>query len=209
MNLFSTNNYLPFDGLVEYIPNAISIISAQEYLQKLTSNINWQNDFVKIFGKEIITQRKTAWYGSKNFEYTYSNKTKIALPWNKELFELKLLIETQYNEEFNSCLLNLYHNGNEGMAWHSDNEHTIAPNSTIASLSLGAERRFLFRHKLTQQKVELNLQSGSLLLMKENTQNNWIHSLPKSAKITMPRINLTFRKMKIIPTTGGKDKIKP
>jgi alkylated DNA repair dioxygenase AlkB len=81
------------------------------------------------------------------------------------------------------------------MAWHSDDEKSILPNSTIASLSLGAERRFLFKHKNTQQKIELNLQNGSLLLMKENTQNNWWHSLPKSAKIKSPRINLTFRKM--------------
>jgi alkylated DNA repair dioxygenase AlkB len=196
LNLFYPENLLPFDGVVEYFPSFISLASSNFYFQKLESNINWQNDVVKLFGKEITTNRKTAWYGSKSFEYTYSNKTKVAIPWNKELIEIKTLLENQYQEEFNSCLLNLYHNGNEGMAWHSDDEKTILPNSTIASLSFGAERRFLFKHKNTQQKIELNLHSGSLLLMKENTQNNWWHSLPKSAKITSTRINLTFRKMK-------------
>jgi len=195
LNLFFSENLLPFDGVAEYFPNFISLASSSFYFQKLESNINWQHDVVKLFGKEITTNRKTAWYGSKSFEYTYSNKTKIAFPWNKELIDLKTIIEKQCQEEFNSCLLNLYHNGNEGMAWHSDDEKTILPNSTIASLSIGAERRFLFKHKHTQQKIELNLQNGSLLLMKENTQNYWWHSLPKSAKIKSPRINLTFRKM--------------
>ncbi len=195
LNLFFSENLLPFDGVAEYFPNFISLASSSFYFQKLESNINWQHDVVKLFGKEITTNRKTAWYGSKSFEYTYSNKTKIAIPWNKELIDLKTIIEKQCQEEFNSCLLNLYHNGNEGMAWHSDDEKTILPNSTIASLSIGAERRFLFKHKHTQQKIELNLQNGSLLLMKENTQNYWWHSLPKSAKIKSPRINLTFRKM--------------
>lgn len=195
LNLFFSENLLPFDGVAEYFPNFISLASSSFYFQKLESNINWQHDVVKLFGKEITTNRKTAWYGSKSFEYTYSNKTKIAIPWNKELIDLKTIIEKQCQEEFNSCLLNLYHNGNEGMAWHSDDEKTILPNSTIASLSIGAERRFLFKHKHTQQKIELTLQNGSLLLMKENTQNYWWHSLPKSAKIKSPRINLTFRKM--------------
>lgn len=195
LNLFFSENLLPFDGVAEYFPNFISLASSSFYFQKLESNINWQHDVVKLFGKEITTNRKTAWYGSKSFEYTYSNKTKIAIPWNKELIDLKTIIEKQCQEEFNSCLLNLYHNGNEGMAWHSDDEKTILPNSTIASLSIGAERRFLFKHKHTQQKIELHLQNGSLMLMKENTQNYWWHSLPKSAKIKSPRINLTFRKM--------------
>ncbi len=195
LNLFFSENLLPFDGVAEYFPNFISLASSSFYFQKLESNINWQHDVVKLFGKEITTNRKTAWYGSKSFEYTYSNKTKIAIPWNKELIDLKTIIEKKCQEEFNSCLLNLYHNGNEGMALHSDDEKTILPNSTIASLSIGAERRFLFKHKHTQQKIELNLQNGSLLLMKENTQNYWWHSLPKSAKIKSPRINLTFRKM--------------
>lgn len=195
MNLFFSENLLPFDGAVEYFPSFIGLASSNFYFQKLEGNINWQHDVVRLFGKEITTNRKTAWYGSQSFEYTYSNKTKIAIPWNKELIDLKTIIEKQCQEEFNSCLLNLYHNGNEGMAWHSDAEKSILPNSTIASLSLGAERRFLFKHKNTQQKIELNLQNGSLLLMKENTQNNWWHSLPKSAKIKSPRINLTFRKM--------------
>ena len=133
MNLFFSENLLPFDGAVEYFPSFIGLASSNFYFQKLEGNINWQHDVVRLFGKEITTNRKTAWYGSQSFEYTYSNKTKIAIPWNKELIDLKTIIEKQCQEEFNSCLLNLYHNGNEGMAWHSDDEKSILPNSTIAS----------------------------------------------------------------------------
>ena len=195
MTNISILNILPYEGNVLYISNYLNPIKAQEFFDKLFFSVQWQNDVVKIFGKEIITQRKTAWYGDRKFPYTYSNKTKIALPWNNDLIEIKDMIENNCNEKFNSCLLNLYHNGKEGMAWHSDNEKTILQHSSIASLSLGAERRFLFQHKQTQQRIELNLQNGSLLLMKENTQENWFHCLPKTAKVHLPRINLTFRKM--------------
>jgi alkylated DNA repair dioxygenase AlkB len=196
VNLFQTDNLLPFDGFVQYMPNLLNSVSALNYFNQLLQNVEWHNDVVKLFGKEIITGRKTAWYGNRNFEYTYSQKTKIAIPWNKELVALKSLVEKRSSLEFNSCLLNLYHTGNEGMAWHSDDEKTIVQNSTIASLTLGADRRFLFKHKNTKQKIEIILQNGSLLLMKENTQENWLHCLPKSSRINSPRINLTFRIMK-------------
>ncbi|MDQ6667858.1 MAG: alpha-ketoglutarate-dependent dioxygenase AlkB, partial [Thermoproteota archaeon] len=95
--------------------------------------------------------------------------------------------------KFNSCLLNLYHNGDEGIAWHSDDEKPLGENSIIASLSFGAERKFSFKHKQTKQTISVVLEHGSLLIMKDATQTNWVHSLPKSKKITRPRINLTFR----------------
>jgi alkylated DNA repair dioxygenase AlkB len=125
--------------------------------------------------------------------YTYSNATKQALTWTKELSDLKRLVEQITEARFNSCLLNLYHNGNEGMAWHSDDEESLGMNTTIASLSFGAERKFSFKHKQTKQMVSLVLEHGSLLIMKDATQTNWLHSLPKSKKIIRPRINLTFR----------------
>jgi alkylated DNA repair dioxygenase AlkB len=125
--------------------------------------------------------------------YTYSSTTKRALAWTTELSELKQIIEGYAGTKFNSCLLNLYHNGNEGMGWHSDDEKPLGKNNTIASLSFGAERKFSFKHKQTKQTVSVVLEHGSLLVMKGATQSNWLHSLPKSKNITQPRINLTFR----------------
>jgi alkylated DNA repair dioxygenase AlkB len=156
-------------------------------------NTQWEKDEVIIFGKHITTKRKVAWYGDSKYLYTYSNTTKRALAWTKELSELKQIVEEYAGIKFNSCLLNLYHNGNEGMGWHSDDEESLGKNNTIASLSFGAERKFSFKHKQTKQIVSLVLEDGSLLIMKDATQSNWLHSLPKSKNITQPRINLTFR----------------
>jgi alkylated DNA repair dioxygenase AlkB len=141
---------------------------------------------------------KVAWYGDSEYLYTYSNTysntTKRALAWTKELSELKQIVQEYAGTKFNSCLLNLYHNGNEGMGWHSDDEKSLGKNNnTIASLSFGAERKFSFRHKQTKQIISVVLEHGSLLVMKGATQSNWLHSLPKSKTITQPRINLTFR----------------
>ena len=116
-----------------------------------------------MFGKRIVTKRKVAWYGEKAFEYSYSNTTKLALPWTKTLLELKLLAQETTNETYNSCLLNLYHDGSEGMAWHSDGEKDLKKNGAIASLSFGAERKFAFKHKDTKEKVSLILEHGSFV----------------------------------------------
>jgi alkylated DNA repair dioxygenase AlkB len=168
---------------------------ANEYFDSLLQNIPWKNDEVSVFGKRIVTKRKTAWYGDSNYVYIYSNTIKQALPWTKELVNLKQIVENLSNTKFNSCLLNLYHDGNEGMGWHSDDEKSIEENSTIASVSFGAERKFCFKHKQNKKIISVLLEHGSLLLMKEVTQKNWLHSLPKSKKVTLPRINLTFRRM--------------
>ena len=106
-----------------------------------------------IFGKKILTKRKVAWYGDDNYEYTYSNSTKKAIPWTPELLKLKALAVEKTGEEFNSCLLNLYHSGDEGMAYHSDGEKNLKKNGAIASLSFGAERKFSFKHKFTKEKA--------------------------------------------------------
>ena len=195
MNLFNTaeTNLLPYDGEVNYFGSIMNAAKAQYYYEQLFQNINWQNDKAILFGKRIITKRKVAWYGDKAFSYTYSKTTKSALPWTKELLELKKMIEQKTGESFNSCLLNLYHSGAEGMAWHSDGEKDLKKNGTIASLSFGAERKFAFKHKTSKQKVDLLLNKGSLLLMKGETQSNWLHRLPPTKKVNSPRINLTFR----------------
>jgi alkylated DNA repair dioxygenase AlkB len=153
------------------------------------------NDEVVVFGKHIVTKRKTAWYGDSDYVYIYSNTIKQALPWTRELLKLKQIVENISNSKFNSCLLNLYHDGNEGIGWHSDDEKSIEDNSSIASVSLGTDRKFSFKHKQSNKTISVSLEHGSLLLMKGATQKNWLHCLPKSRKITLPRINLTFRRM--------------
>ena len=196
MSLFEedrASNLLPKDGMVNYYGKVLASKEADHYFNSLMQNILWENDEVIIFGKHIITKRKVAWYGDSDCSYTYSNTTKQALAWTKELSYLKQIVEELAETKFNSCLLNLYHNGNEGMGWHSDDEKPLGKNNTIASLSFGAERKFSFKHKQTKQTVSLVLEHGSLLVMKDDTQRNWLHSLPKCKNITQPRISLTFR----------------
>jgi alkylated DNA repair dioxygenase AlkB len=198
MDLFNletdrTLNRLPYGGTVNYYGKLMPAKQADFYLNKLLETIEWRNDEAIIFGKKIITKRKVAWYGEKPFEYTYSNSTKYALPWTTELLELKTWIEKESGDTFNSCLLNLYHSGNEGMAWHSDGETDLKKDGAIGSLSFGAERKFAFKHKESKEKVELFLEHGSLLVMKDTTQTHWLHRLPPTKKVNTPRVNLTFR----------------
>ncbi|MBU2019559.1 MAG: alpha-ketoglutarate-dependent dioxygenase AlkB, partial [Bacteroidetes bacterium] len=183
MDLFSaSNNLLPYDGYVEYFGTILSSEKSRAYFDQLLNTIHWENDKALLFGKEIITKRKVAWYGDKPFDYSYSNYTKSALPWTKELLELKSLVEQVTNETFNSCLMNLYHSGEEGMAYHSDDEKDLKENGAIASLSFGATRKFLFKHKLTKLTVFQILEPGSLLVMKGPTQKHWLHRLPPTTK---------------------------
>ncbi len=196
MDLFNQEkivNVLPYDGISNYHGKILTQSQSQFYYQKLLSKIDWKNDEAIIFGKKIITKRKVAWYGDTNYYYHYSNVTKQALIWTKELLELKEIVEKESKATYNSCLLNLYHSGEEGMAWHSDGEKMLKKNGEIASLTLGAERKFSFKHKETKQKVDIVLEKGSLLVMKGTTQTNWLHRLPSTKLIKTPRINLTFR----------------
>ncbi len=196
MNLFSSDttiNLLPQDGTVNYYGKIMSDAEASDFFNRLLNNIEWRNDEAVIYGKHYVTKRKVAWYGDKPFSYSYSNTTKEALPWTAELQTLKTLAEKLSGETYNSCLLNLYHTGEEGMAWHSDGEKTLKKHGAIASFSFGAERKFAFKHKETAQTVSLILEHGSLLIMKGTTQDHWLHRLPPTTKVKRPRINLTFR----------------
>lgn len=198
MSLFDNNsdpniNLLPHDGTVNYYGKILTKDEADRFQQALLNTIQWRNDEAVIFGKKILTKRKVAWYGDEEFKYTYSKMTKTALPWTAELLELKKICEAETGEIFNSCLLNLYHSGEEGMAWHSDAEKDLMKNGAIGSMSLGAERKFAFKHKSTGEKIELMLEHGSLLVMKDETQTFWLHRLPPTKKVSEPRINLTFR----------------
>jgi alkylated DNA repair dioxygenase AlkB len=140
-------NILPFDGTVNYYGRVMGTAEADGYLQILLDTIQWKNDEARIFGRHIITKRKVAWYGDQSFDYAYSGTTRTALAWTPELLQLKTLTEQLTGERYNCCLFNLYHTGNEGMAWHSDDEKMLGKDSTIASLSFGAERKFSLKHR--------------------------------------------------------------
>lgn len=186
-------NYLPQNGIVEYHGKIFSDEKSSLYYVKLLEEIHWKHDEVKIFGKEFVTKRKVALYADEGITYQYTGKTKIAENWTDTLLEIKTVVEELTGETFNACLLNLYHNGTEAMNWHSDNEKEMLENSAIASISFGAERKFGFRHKETQEIISLILENGSLLIMKEETQKYWKHKLFINSKIIEPRVNLTFR----------------
>ena len=190
------HNLLPFDGRVLYYGRVVSSHKADRYLYDLLENIAWKHDEVVIHGKRIVTRRKVAWHCDRAFAYTYSNSTRYASPWNDTLLALKAIVEQQTGYCYNACLLNLYHSGEEGMAWHSDDEVELVPQGAIASLSFGAERKFSFRHKASRQTTSVILEHGSVLVMAGATQTYWQHSLPASRQVRQPRINLTFRCMR-------------
>ena len=196
MDLFNQNshtNILPFDGEVLYLGKVFNRKEVAQYYQTLLEKIPWKNDEAIIFGKHHITKRKVAWFGDNTYSYKYSGVTKQAHIWTPELLQLKQKVEEHSATTYNSCLLNLYHDGGEGMGWHSDAEKTLLENGTIASVTLGAERKFSFKHKESKQRIDVLLENGSLLLMKGTTQKKWLHRLPPTKKVFSPRINLTFR----------------
>ncbi|MFM7016136.1 MAG: alpha-ketoglutarate-dependent dioxygenase AlkB family protein [Bacteroidota bacterium] len=199
MDLFTyaENNILPLDGELYYYPSFISQLKCDFYFDELLNNIPWQHDEVMMFGKKINTKRKVAWYGDEGCSYVYSKILRLPISWNELLLGIKTQVEEKTNTHFNSCLLNLYQDGSESMAYHADDEPMLEKNGTIASISFGAERRFLFRHNHYQENkipiIETLLSNGSLLLMQGAIQQHWKHALPVSKKIKTPRINLTFR----------------
>jgi alkylated DNA repair dioxygenase AlkB len=182
-------------GQAIYYGNILTDEQKENYFKELLNNIEWENEKVIMFGKEIITKRKVAFYADNELKYTYSQKTKKGTIWTTVLLSIKNKVEELTKSKYNACLLNLYHDGTEGMGWHSDDEKEIVPESSIASLSLGAERKFSFKHKITKETYSIFLENGSILEMKGAIQKNWLHALPKTKKIVTPRINLTFRQM--------------
>ena len=196
MNMINNRpNILPQDGIALYYEKIVNDDEVKQLYESLLNDIHWENERVIMFGKEIITKRKVAFFSDHSISYRYASKTKIGLPWTSTLITIKNRIESITKESYNACLLNLYHNGEESMGWHSDNEKEIITNSSIASLSLGANRKFSFKHKVSKETVSIELEDGSLLEMKGSVQTHWWHALLKSKKVTATRINLTFRQM--------------
>ena len=186
-------NLLPRDGCVEYLGAIFSKSKSLELFSELLDTIRWQHDEVIMFGQRRVLSRKVAWIGDDSCSYAYSGTIKEPSPWTPALLEIKEHVEQQCDHRFNSCLLNLYHDGSEGMGWHSDDEKTLGRNPVIASVSFGAERIFKLKHRESKEVVSILLENGSLLVMKGETQHHWVHTMPKTKKITTSRINLTFR----------------
>ena len=190
-----TENLLPYNGIVNYYGKVLSYEKATEYFKHLYHNITWKHDESVRHGKLIVARRQVAWFGERNYEYGYSGTTKKARPIPEQVLELKELVEEKTGYLFNAVLLNLYESGEVGIAWHSDKEAYLGKDVIIASLTLGAERKFGFKHRQTNETIWKVLEHGSLLVMRGPTQNYWLHHLPPAKKVKAPRINLTFRKI--------------
>jgi alkylated DNA repair dioxygenase AlkB len=180
---------------LRYYPEFLNDEEAAFFFEKLRAELSWQTEKIRIFGKEHWQPRLLAWYADPGVRYTYSGITHHPQFWSENLTIIKTLIEKEIGAGFNSALANLYRNGADSMGWHSDDEKELGPEPLIASISLGAERRFLFRPRkgIIADKKEFLLQSGSLLLMRGRTQEHFQHAVPKTAKVVGERINLTFR----------------
>ena len=195
----------PADGIQEIVVPEADVkfwdrMPLREDLDYLLScfinEIPWRIEKVKVWGKEHNQPRLTAWYGDIGREYAYSGVKLSPLPWNDTLLSIKDQIETQTALHFNSVLLNYYRDNNDCMGFHSDNERELGPKPPIASLSIGADRRLIFKNKRgIANDVTVLLQSGSLLLMKGDTQANWKHGIPRESRFCGPRVNLTFRRI--------------
>ena len=188
-------NLLPCDGEVFDHGVIFCPREADGWMEELRDSVPWQHDEVMMFGKRIVTAREVAWYADMGISYRYSGVVRHPHPWSASLLELKAIVEKHCGVVFHSCLLNLYHHGEQGMGWHSDDEESIVAQSPIASLSFGAERRFCFKHKREALRCETALAHGSLLVMQGATQQCWLHRIPQMKAVKEPRINLTFRQM--------------
>ena len=187
-------NLLPFEGEAYFIRDCFSPSETKRWMEALCAAVPWQQKPIKLFGRKMLQPRLVAWYGDQGCNYRYSGLTLKPLIWNRELMEIKKDVEAFTHEKFNSALLNLYRNEKDSMGAHHDNEKELGPSPIIASVSLGANRRFLFSH-VSQKKVKvtLDLCDGSLLLMKGSTQKYWKHAVPKQKTASESRLNITFR----------------
>ena len=185
------------DSEIEYYPNFFESSRANELFEKLKNEIPWQQDHIKVFGKIHPQPRLTSLFGNEGKPYSYSNIVMQPDPWNPLLMSIKNEIEVICNENFTTVLLNYYRDGRDSNGWHADNEKELGQNPVIASISFGTERYFHLQHNtIKEQKLKINLEHGSLLIMKGATQHFWKHQIPKTAKEIGPRINLTFRIIK-------------
>ena len=178
-----------------WIGEFFDVSRSDDYFQSLLAEVQWRQDAIKHGRKITQLPRLTAWYGNSGKHYSYSGIRMKPLPWNAPLLEIKQAVDAEAGAKFNSVLLNLYRNERDSVAWHSDDDPELGKNPIIASVSFGATRRFVLKHKREKHlpKIELALSHGSLLVMRGATQHHWLHAIPKSKKPVGPRLNLTFR----------------
>jgi alkylated DNA repair dioxygenase AlkB len=182
------------EELIEYKPGFFTNEESTRLIPILKGTINWSQETIHMYGKLLNTPRLTAWYGDNSKTYAFSGKKYEPYVWTKELLFIKARVDAACKITFNSVLLNLYRNGNDSVAWHADDEPELGINPLIASVSFGQPRRFDVRHKQDHKlKYSIELENGSLLIMKGDLQHNWEHQIPKSTKAIKERINLTFR----------------
>lgn len=201
MDLFGSvegnNNPIEIEnGEYIFIPDFYSIPDADNYFSKLYKNIEWKQEEMMIYGKTVKFPRLTAWYGNNDKKYSFSGIELSPKEWNEELLSIKSSIEPVAKVQFNSVLLNLYRDGKDSISWHTDAETELGKNPVIASVNFGATRKFQLRHKISKQKIELELNHGSLLIMLGELQHYWQHQIPKTSSPVKERINLTFRVIK-------------
>ena len=181
---------------LDFYENFFSQKESTVFLKALSQEIQWKQKSIQMFGKSILEPRLTAWYGDPSAVYTYSGVSMTPHPWISTLLKIKSRVENACAAQFNSVLLNLYRDHRDSMGMHSDDEPELGPRPTIASLSIGEERVFSFKLKHSQSKsVSVALASGSLLLMRGDTQQNWKHGIAKSTRPMGPRVNFTFRRI--------------
>lgn len=201
LDLFSQANEQPqwvkiTNGEYLFVPNFFDIVESNRHFNTLLNSIEWKQESMLMYGKNIPFPRLTAWYGDNDMPYSFSGITLSPIYWNDTLLEVKHKIEPIAKTIFNSVLLNRYRNGSDSISWHTDAEKELGINPIIASVNFGATRKFQLRHKSTKEKIELELTHGSLLIMGGELQHYWQHQVPKTKKVTKERINLTFRVIK-------------
>jgi alkylated DNA repair dioxygenase AlkB len=194
MDLFSDEGLQPIpieDGELALLHRLPLPIGNAEVFARLLAETAWRHETIVVYGKRHLQPRLTAWHGEAS--YTYSGLRLDPLPMTPLLRQLRSAVEAATGHRYNSVLLNYYRDGADSMGMHSDDEPELGPHPAIASLSYGATRSFILRHKRSKRTLKLDLADGNLLLMAGSLQKNWLHGINKTAKPTGPRLNLTFR----------------
>ncbi|GAB2497428.1 alpha-ketoglutarate-dependent dioxygenase AlkB family protein [Arenimonas alkanexedens] len=189
------------DGQLSFEPHWLPRAEADELLAEVMDTVRWETHRIRMFGREVDSPRLSCWIGDAGASYVYSRTRFEPRPWPPALQALRARVDAAAGVVMNSVLANLYRDGKDAMGWHSDDEPELGPRPMIASLSLGGTRRFSFKHRHDASKrFALDLPHGSLLLMSGDTQANWRHALPRTARAVAPRLNLTFRRIEVPPT---------
>lgn len=184
------------DGQLRWWPGAFAAPDAARLFAQLRATLPWHQERLTIFGREHAVPRLVAWHGDPQARYRYSGVLHEPAAWTDALLEIRARVEALSGHRYNSVLANLYRDGRDGMGWHADDEPELGPDPVIASVSLGATRRFRFKHRASGETRALDLTDGSLLVMAGPLQHHWLHSLAKTARAVGPRINLTFREIR-------------